>query len=61
MARGPHQGAALALEESLEYVAKFRVLLDGNEKSIWLKAAAEMGRLCSHCAFGISLNNDVTR
>lgn len=42
-------------------VYMFWVLLDGNGKSIWLKAAAEMGRLCSHCAFGISLNNGVMR
>lgn len=30
-----------------EVVLMFRVLLDGNEKFIWLQAAAEMGRLCT--------------
>jgi hypothetical protein len=34
-----------------EVVYLFRVLLDGNEKFIWLQAAAELGRLSSESAF----------
>jgi hypothetical protein len=34
-----------------EVVYMFRVLLDGNEKYIWLQAAAELGRLSPESAF----------
>ena len=34
-----------------EVVYLFRVLLDGNEKFIWLQAAAELGRLTPESAF----------
>jgi len=33
-----------------EVVYMFRVLLDGNEKFIWLQAAAELGRLSDECS-----------
>ena len=36
--------------EEQEIVYQFRVLLDGNEKFIWLQAAAELGRLCDKSA-----------
>ena len=32
-------------EKSKDVIVHFRVLLDGNEKYIWLQAAAELGRL----------------
>ncbi len=36
-----------------EVVYLFRVLLDGNEKFIWLQAAAELGRLSPASAFSL--------
>ena len=45
-----------------EVVYQYRVLLDGNEKFIWLQAAAELGRLCSESAISLaSLSVDVTK
>ena len=45
-----------------EVVYMYRVLLDGNEKFIWLQAAAEMGRLCSESSTNLaSCAVDVTK
>ncbi len=47
--------------ERNEIIYQFRVLLDGNEKFLWLQAAAEIGRLATEsaihiCAIGNSVN-----
>jgi len=48
--------------ENNECIYQFRVLLDGNEKFIWLQAAAELGRLCSNTAVSLtSATVDVTK
>ena len=48
--------------EGQEIVYQYRVLLDGNEKFIWLQAAAELGRLCPTPAVSMILNTvDVTK
>ncbi|KAL7551869.1 hypothetical protein ACHAWF_015087 [Thalassiosira exigua] len=45
-----------------EIIYQFRVLLDGNEKFIWLQAAAELGRLCNTSAVNLtSATVDVTK
>jgi len=45
-----------------EVVYMFRVLLDGNEKFIWLQAAAELGRLSDESALNLlSTTVDVTK
>ena len=45
-----------------EVVYMFRVLLDGNEKFIWLQAAAELGRLSNESAARlVSTTVDVTK
>jgi len=49
-------------EEGHEVVYQYRVLLDGNEKFIWLQAAAELGRLCPSTAVSlVSSTVDVTK
>lgn len=40
-------------DEEHEIIYQFRVLLDGNEKFIWLQAAAELGRLCNLTAINM--------
>lgn len=51
-----------APSEGQEIVYQYRVLLDGNEKFIWLQAAAELGRLCPTPAVSMILNTvDVTK
>mmetsp|Transcript_26725 Transcript_26725/g.57465 ORF Transcript_26725/g.57465 Transcript_26725/m.57465 type:complete len:1125 (-) Transcript_26725:1193-4567(-) len=48
--------------EEQEVIYQFRVLLDGNEKFIWLQAAAELGRLCNETAVSlVSTTVDVTK
>ncbi len=48
--------------EHQEVIYQFRVLLDGNEKFIWLSAAAELGRLCPETAVSlVSQTVDVTK
>mmetsp|Transcript_19924 Transcript_19924/g.41899 ORF Transcript_19924/g.41899 Transcript_19924/m.41899 type:complete len:1150 (+) Transcript_19924:42-3491(+) len=47
--------------ERNEIIYQFRVLLDGNEKFLWLQAAAEIGRLATEsainiCAIGNTVN-----
>ena len=44
-----------------EIIYQFRVLLDGNEKFIWLQAASEMNRLASENATSIVNTVNVTR
>ena len=54
------RGAAPAAVREVVYM--FHVMLDGNEKALWLTAAAEMGRLCEQSAVTMSLNTtDFTR
>ena len=43
-------------KEKQEIIYQFRVLLDGNEKFIWLQAAAELNRLAEESAVSIMGN-----
>lgn len=48
--------------EEQEVIYQYRVLLDGNEKFIWLQAAAELNRLSSDGAVSlVSTTVDVTK